>query len=238
MSSLEIFDCEQGTTSWFACRAGLPTASEFSTVMALGRSGGDSKTRQTYLYKLAGEIITGEPMESYSNAHMERGKIMEDEARAAYEFMTDNACERVGFIKNGRKGASPDSLVGSNGLVEVKTKLPHLMVETILRDDFPPEHKAQCQGQLWVSEREWIDIAVYWPGMPLFVTRAYRDEAYIRDLSQAIDAFNAELDMIVDRVRAYSGSSQSRDGSRGAGSSSPPLPHQHPGATLSAGVSP
>jgi hypothetical protein len=203
MSHRENITCEQGTDDWFRARMGIPTASEFATVMAKGRAGGDSKTRQTYLYKLAGEIITGQPMESFSNAHMERGKLMEDEARAFYEFMTDTQCERVGFIRSGRKGASPDSLIGATGLVEIKTKLPHLMIEAILRGEFPPEHKAQCQGQLWVAEREWIDIAVYWPGLPIFVTRATRDEAYIRELSDAVDAFNAELDLIVDRVRSY-----------------------------------
>ena len=201
--TLEIVTCDQGTEEWFRARMGIPTASEFATVIAKGRGGGDSKTRQTYLYKLAGEIITGQPMESFSNAHTERGHAMEAEARSLYQFMVDTDCQRVGFIRSGRKGASPDSLIGADGLVEIKTKLPHLMVEVLLRDDFPPEHKAQCQGQLWVSEREWIDIAVYWPGMPLFVKRAYRDEAFIAELAQGVDQFNAELDMIVDRVRAY-----------------------------------
>lgn len=200
---MQIIDCEQNSEEWLKARMGIPTASEFSTVMAKGRGGGDSKTRQTYLYKLAGEIITGQPMESFTSAHTERGHAMEAEARSAYEFMVDADCQRVGFIRSGRKGASPDSLVGDAGLVEIKTKLPHLVIEALLRGEFPPEHKAQCQGQLWVSEREWVDIAVYWPGMPLFVTRAVRDEPYIRELSAAVDQFNAELDMIVDRVRAY-----------------------------------
>lgn len=200
---MQIIDCEQNSEEWLKARMGIPTASEFSTVMAKGRGGGDSKTRQTYLYKLAGEIITGQPMESFTSVHTERGHAMEAEARSAYEFMVDADCQRVGFIRSGRKGASPDSLVGDAGLIEIKTKLPHLVIEALLRGEFPPEHKAQCQGQLWVSEREWVDIAVYWPGMPLFVTRAVRDEPYIRELSGAVDQFNAELDMIVDRVRAY-----------------------------------
>lgn len=198
---MEVFDFDQNTEAWFRARMGLPTASEFATVLASGKGGGDSKTRRTYMHKLAGEIITGQPMESYSNIHMERGKAMEDEARDMYAFITDAEPQRVGFIRNGRKGASPDSLVGADGMVEIKTKLPHLMVEVILRGEFPPEHVAQCQGQLWVAEREWIDIAVYWPGFPLFVKRATRDEAYIRRLSDAIAAFNSELDEIVDRVR-------------------------------------
>jgi hypothetical protein len=128
---------------------------------------------------------------------------MEAEARATYEFETDAVCEHVGFIRNGRAGASPDSLIGVNGLVEIKTVLPGLLIETMLSDKFPAKHKAQCQGQLWISEREWIDIAVYWPGLPLFIKRATRDEAYIQNLAEAVERFNAELDAIVERVRAY-----------------------------------
>lgn len=203
MSTIEIFTCQQGSPQWLAARLGIPTASEFASIMAKGRGGSESRTRQTYLYKLAGEIITGEPMESFGNVHMERGRLMEEEARSYYEFMTDTACEPVGFIRNGRKGASPDALIGQNGLVEIKTKLPHLLIEALLRDEFPPEHKAQCQGQLWVAEREWIDIAVYWPGMPLFVTRATRDEAFIRELAQAVEIFIAELDATVARVQGH-----------------------------------
>ncbi|KQU54822.1 exonuclease [Bosea sp. Leaf344] len=203
MSAIEIVTCQQGSPQWLAARLGIPTASEFASIMAKGRGGSESRTRQTYLYKLAGEIITGEPMESFGNGHMERGKLMEEEARSYYEFMTDTACEPVGFIRNGRKGASPDGLIGANGLVEIKTKLPHLLIEALLRDEFPPEHKAQCQGQLWVAEREWIDIAVYWPGMPLFVTRATRDEAFIRELAEAVEIFTAELDATVARVQGH-----------------------------------
>jgi hypothetical protein len=200
---MQIIDCEQGTEGWFRARMGMPTASEFATVMASGRSGGESKTRRTYMLKLAGEILTGEPMENYSNAHMERGKIMEDEARGTYALLHDADPQRVGFIVNGPKGCSPDSLLGNDGMLEVKTKLPHLALDCLLKGEFPAEHVAQCQGALWVAEREWIDIAVYWPKLPLFVKRAYRDEIYIKKLSDAVDEFNAELAEIVSRVRAH-----------------------------------
>ena len=202
---LDVLECDQNSEEWHRARMGIPTASMFATVMAKGRSGGDSKTRKTYLHKLAGEILTGQPMESYGNAHMERGHELEQEASDAYAFIKEAQPERVGFIRNGRAGASPDRLVGADGLLEIKTKLPHLMVETILRDDMPPEHRAQCQGQLWIAEREWIDLACYWPGMPLFIHRAYRDDAFIAELSEAVDAFNAELDQVVAKVRAYGG---------------------------------
>lgn len=200
---LEVITCEQGTPEWFAARSGIPTASEFSTVMASGRGGGESKTRRTYMLKLAGEIVTGEVTEGYSNAHTDRGHEMEPDARNLYSLMTDNSPELVGFIRNGSKGCSPDSLIGTNGALEIKTKLPHLLIDVLLRDEFPADHKAQCQGVLWVAEREWIDIAVYWPKLPLFIKRAYRDEAYIADMSKAVDAFNSELAEVVEKVRKY-----------------------------------
>lgn len=204
---MQIIECEQGTEEWFRARMGIPTASEFATVMAKG----EGKTRRTYMLKLAGEIITGQPMESYNNVHMERGKALEEEARDLYAFMYDAAPEQVGFIVNGQKGCSPDSLLGSTGMLEIKTKLPHLLIETILADKFPAEHKAQCQGALWVAEREWIDIAVYWPGLPLFVKRATRDEPYIKVLSEEVDRFNADLADVVESVRRLGGGSLARE---------------------------
>lgn len=201
----EIIDVEQGSEDWFRARLGIPTASEFHTVMVKNGKGegGESKTRKAYMLKLAGEILTGEPMESYSNPFMERGKIMEDEARRCYAFMADADPTRVGFIRNGKKGCSPDSLIGSDGLLEIKTKAAHLHIECLLKDEFPPEHKAQCQGALWVAERDWIDIAVYWPKLPLFVKRAYRDNGYIADMAGAVEKFNLELAQLVERARKY-----------------------------------
>lgn len=201
---IQIFDeIEQGSEAWFECRLGIPTASEFATVMAKGKEGGASKTRKTYMLKLAGEILTGEPMTSYSNAYMERGKAMEDEAREAYAFIHDADIRRVGFIRNGDKGGSPDSLVGENGGLEIKTAEPHIQIERILRDDLPPEHKAQVQGNIWVSEREWWDFVSYWPSLPLMTKRVYRDDVYIKALADAVDRFNDELAQTVEHIRRY-----------------------------------
>ena len=101
--------------------------------------------------------------------------------------------ERVGFIRNGEAGASPDSLLGANGLLEIKTKLPHLQLEVLLSDAMPTDHRAQVQGQLWIAEREWCDFVSYWPRLPLFVKRIHRDEAYIKTLQEGVAVFLAEL---------------------------------------------
>lgn len=192
--SLQIFDCAQGTPEWFACRAGIPTASMFATVMAQGRAkGSPSATRRTYMLKLIGERLTGEPQESFSNAHTERGHAMEPDARNLYAMAKDVEPVQVGFMRRGDAGASPDSLVGESGLLEIKTKLPHLQLEVLLENELPAEHKAQVQGQLWISGREWLDFVSYWPALPIFITRVYRDEAYIAQIAKAVDEFNAEM---------------------------------------------
>lgn len=200
--SLEIIDCVQGEPAWFAARLGIPTASEFKKLLGINKEAKDKVTRRDYMFKLAGEILTGEPMENYSNDYMARGKVMEAEARSWYAFMTDLPMLQVGFLRNGQKGASPDSLVGDNGILEIKTVSPHLLTDLLIKDDFPPAHMAQCQGNLWVGEREFLDLVCYWPSMPKLSKRLYRDEIYIAKLAEAIDAFNSELAEIVAKVRA------------------------------------
>jgi hypothetical protein len=179
MMPIEIIDCEQGTEAWFKARLGIPTASRFATVMAKG----EGKTRSEYMRKLAGEILTGEPMDSYSNGHMERGAESEPEARDLYEFTAGVELTRVGFIKNGAKGCSPDSLIGNDGGLEVKSALAHIQIDRLLRKDLPPEHRAQVQGNIWVCERQWWDFASFSPKLPLFVVRVPRDDGYIANLA-------------------------------------------------------
>ncbi len=198
---MEIVACEQGTPEWHQARVGIPTASEFQTILMKGKKGGESLTRKTYMRKLAGEIITGEPMWSFNNEHMERGKQWEAEARDLYAFLHDAEPQQVGFIRNGRKGASPDSLIGDRGGLEIKTRLAHLQIELLEDGEVPAEHIAQIQGGMWIAEREWWDFVSYSPKLPLFVKRVERDDAFIGQIAQAVDQFNSELDALVARIR-------------------------------------
>jgi hypothetical protein len=199
---LKVFgEIEQGSEEWRKIRCGLPTASAFKCILAKG----EGKTRRAYLNRLAAEIVTGEPLESFSSPAMDRGRQMEAQAREFYAFLSDADPEQVGFIRNGNKGASPDSLIGSDGLLEIKTQRGDLLIETLLKDELPHEHVAQIQGQIWVSERSWCDLLVFWPGMPPFVRRAYRDEQYIRSLADAVDKFNEELIGVVEKIKRLGG---------------------------------
>lgn len=200
---IEIINCEQNSPEWYAARLGIPTASEFHTVLAVGKNGGKSVGRVSYLNKLAGEILTGDQMPSYSNDDMERGKLMEDEARDLYTFTAEEPLSRVGFIRNGKCGCSPDSLVGDKGGLEIKSAAAHVQIARLLADELPSEHKAQVYGSMWVCEREWWDFMSYCPKLPPFIKRVYRDEAYITKLAREVDLFNTELQQTVKYIRRY-----------------------------------
>lgn len=190
-----IVICDQGTPEWHAARLGIPTASCFAKVLAKG----EGKTRRRYLLDLAAERLTGEVAEGYTNAHMERGHALEDEARQLYAFRHDAEPQRVGFVRcdTHRAGASPDSLLGDDGVLEIKTRLGALQLDLLESGRLPPEHRAQVQGQLLITGRPWCDFVSYWPRLPLFVTRVERDEKYLTTLAQELADFNGELDALV-----------------------------------------
>lgn len=197
-----ITNVEQGTQEWLNLRLGIATASEFECLMVNGKGeGGFGVGAFTYMDTLIGERITGEAADPFSgNRHTERGHELEAVARNLYREQCEVETSDCGIILNHGAGYSPDSLVGANGLAEVKTKLPKFQVGVILQNEVPKDHIAQCQGGLWLSEREWIDFVSFWPGMPLFIKRMYRDEAYIRKLSQRMKDFYEIMDDRMNRV--------------------------------------
>ena len=193
---LEIHEVAQGTDEWFRLRAGIVTASEISSVMAKGQG----KVRAAYMYRLIGERITGEPAESFSNRHTERGHEQEPIARRLYEEQTGLLVAEVGFMTNHGVGYSPDGTVAEDGLIEIKTKLPHLQAEVLDRGRVPPEHIKQCQCGLWVSGREWLDFISYCPGMPLFVHRIERDDSMAAEMQQATAIFYQEMETKIAKI--------------------------------------
>ncbi|EWH02085.1 lambda exonuclease family protein [Halomonas sp. BC04] len=202
---MQILTLEQGTPEWHAARLGIVTMSELKTLLVKGKGpGGFGTGAISYMHQLIGERITGEPSDAFpGNAHTQRGHQLEPVARELYQEAAGlPRLEQVGIILNHGVGYSPDCLVDSNGLAEIKTKLPKYQIELLLDDELPQEHVAQCQGGLWVSEREWIDFVSYWPGMPLFVKRAYRDEAMIRTIAERVEAFYEEMERRMAQVMA------------------------------------
>ena len=202
--ALEIFSCTQGTDEWRQIRMGIPTASRISDVMA----GGDGKTRSKYMRQLAGERVSGFPREeSYKSAAMERGSGMEPELRDLYKLLTGAELIPCGFARRqltaGFVGGSPDSLVGLDGILEIKSAAPDILIEIWEAGRVPPEHVPQCQCNMLVLGRAWCDLAIGYSGMPMFRRRIQRDEAAIKRMELALRTFNLELEEMVERAERY-----------------------------------
>lgn len=205
MDEVQIIDCEQNSDEWYAARSGIVTASEFSSVLAKGRNGAPSETRKKLLAVKAAEIITGGPVSTWQgNEHTERGHQMEQEIRDLYEATSEYPVTQIGFMRRGRMGCSPDAAVGELGLFEAKSCMAHIQIARLEAGTLPSEHVAQCQGQLLVSGRQWVDYRSYSPGLPQLKVRVYRDLEFMSTLNTAIRQFNAELDSLVAKIRAMS----------------------------------
>jgi len=197
---MQIIECEQGADAWFAARLGKVTASNFAAVMAKG----EGKTRKTYMLRLATEILTGFPEPTFQSQYMENGHETEAEARDAYASTYDCEVVQVGFVlHDDNAGASPDGMVGKDGLVELKCPKSTTHVETILRGSMQACYKPQVQGQLWVTGRKWCDWVSFDPrvsSQPLFCVRQERDDKYIATIEQEVERFITDLHEMVQKV--------------------------------------
>ena len=192
---------EQSTEEWFAIKAGIPSASNFDKLLTV--KGEPSKQRTKYMYTLAGEKITGKKEETYQNAAMTRGIEMEAEARNCYDMIKGYDVKQVGFCMddNRQYGCSPDGLVSEDGLVEIKCPLMATQVGYLLENKLPTDYFQQCQGQLFVTGRKWLDFVSYFPGLKPFITRVTPDKKFHAALKKELDLFVTELNEIAERIR-------------------------------------
>ncbi len=187
-----IYQCEQNTAEWMYLRVGLPTASNVAKILTPG--GKISAQAEDYMFKILAEIIVGHPIEAPETEWMRRGSEEEFNAVQNYEFQNDVETERCGFmVSPDGVGASPDRLVGSNGLLQIKIPTPHVHTRYLINGELEDSYKPQLQTELLVSEREWVDAVSWHPEMPTVQMRVGRDEAYIKLLSVALGTFNEKL---------------------------------------------
>lgn len=198
---------EQRTDEWFAARLGKVTASRVADLMATTKSG-YAASRENLMAQLIVEQLTGQKQESYSNAAMQWGTEQEPFARAAYEIATGTMVDECGFMLHPTIdgcGASPDGLVGDDGLVEIKCPNTAGMIETLLTQAVPGKYNAQMQMQMACTGRQWCDYVVYDPRMPLkaqlFIKRVPRDPVFIQKMESEIVKFLAELNGKVNQLK-------------------------------------
>ena len=201
---IEVID--QGTDEWFAMRLGKVTASRAADVLAKTKTG-YSATRDNYMAQLVCERLTGEKGENFTNAAMQHGTETEPLARAAYEAFKDVLVDEVGFVPHPSiimAGASPDGLVGDDGLLEIKCPNTATHIETLLSQTVPGKYNTQMQFQMACTNREWCDFVSFDNRLPqelqLFVKRVPRDNMYIRLMEEEIIKFLNELDIKIAQL--------------------------------------
>jgi putative phage-type endonuclease len=203
---------EQRTDDWFTARLGKVTASSLYKVLAKTKTGYGAD-RGNYMTQLVLERVTGTKADSYTNAAMQWGIDQEPFARAAYEASRGVMVDEVGFIPHptiAAAGASPDGLVGDDGMVEIKCPDSKTALECWLAEN-PVESKyfAQMQWQMRCANRSWCDYVVFDPRMPakaqLFVVRVLRDDKWLADVESEVIKFLAEVDAKVAALKKIIG---------------------------------
>lgn len=201
----------QGSAEWLSIRCGKVTASRISDVVAKTKSG-LSTSRSNYMAELIAERLTGEPAEKFTNTAMQWGTEKEPEARGAYEFYRNETVQEVGFIHHptiDASGASPDGLVGDDGLVEIKCPNTATHLDTLLGQMVPAKYVNQMQWQMSCSGRQWCDFVSYDPRLPeamrLFIKRMPRDDKRISELETEVAAFLLEIAVKLSQLNSLYG---------------------------------
>lgn len=181
----------QGSEEWLKLRLGVATASNFDKIIT--STGKESATLPKYALELATQYLLTEPEPSYKNEAMQRGNELEPFARQAYEEANFETVDEISMFLSdcGNYGASPDGLVGNDGLIEIKCPLATTHFKYLIDNKLPTDYVAQVQGLLWVSGRKWCDFISYHPSFiadkQLLIVRVERDEKFISELEKLVD---------------------------------------------------
>ncbi len=203
-----VLNLEQGSDEWKAARLGKVTASRIADMLAKTKTGWGA-SRANYRAQLVAERLTGTPGDSYTNAAMEWGQKTEAEARQVYEFLTGATVGQVGAVLHPKISmalASPDGLVGDDGLVEIKCPITATHIDTLLEGAIPSKYVLQMQFQMACTGRKWCDFVSFDPRMPgdmqMFVNRLIRDDQAISHIETEARVFLAEVEDVIVRLTA------------------------------------
>jgi putative phage-type endonuclease len=198
---------EQRSDEWFEARLGKVTASKIADVMSTLKTGKEAITRKNYRIQLVSERLTNKKADSFINDAMRIGIEREEDARTTYIFK-HNDVEEIGFVDHPTipmTGASPDGLVGDDGLIEIKCPLTTTHTDTLISGKAPSKYIPQMQWQMACTGRKWCDFVSFNPDFPenlqLFVVRVERDDTLIQELEDGVKKFLSEVDETVNKLK-------------------------------------
>jgi hypothetical protein len=195
-------DVVQYSEQYDRLKLGIPTSSHFHKIIT--PQGKPSNQWRGYACLLIAERILQQKIDLFHSPAMERGLIVEAEAADWYEFDQDVTAQRVGFITDDHNttGCSPDRLVGDDGLVEIKAPLPQTQVEYWISGEIQERFRPQLQGQLYITQRSWVDIVCWHDVLPKIVMRIEPDENFIEALDRELKIFNYFIERVIEKIRA------------------------------------
>lgn len=208
---MKIVDCIQGSPEWHAARCGRVTASRVADIMRKIKSGGVSASRNTYMGELVAERLSGMVSDGFKSKAMEWGSETEDQGRDFYSFMKNVDPVKVGLVIHPTiemAAASPDSLIGDDGLLELKCPNSATHIASLKGAPINPDYMTQMQWQMACTGRQWCDHVSFDPRMPadmqLLVRRVPRDGVRIVELEREVVRFLSEVDeSIAELVALY-----------------------------------
>jgi putative phage-type endonuclease len=193
---------DQRSVEWIEARLGHATGSRASDMLA----GKDTQARKGYITQLVTERLTGMSQDFYTNADMQRGIEVEPVARAAYQA-SNELVDEVGFIKHPTIlwfGASPDGLVGSDGLVEIKCPRSTTHLEYIQAKKPPAKYIPQMMAQLSCTGRKWVDFVSFDNRFPehlqLFVVRFEPSAEELEKFETKVKEFLSEVNNLMEKL--------------------------------------
>lgn len=198
-------DLVQGSDEWHKARCGLITASEVKLLLTPTLKQANNDKSRAHLWELAAQRISNYVEPSYVGDDMLRGHEEEFYARQLY---TEHHApvEEVGFVTNDewgfKLGCSPDGLVGTDGMIECKSRRQKYQVQTIVehwRDGtVPDDYILQVQTGLMVTGRQWCDLISYHGGLPMMPMRVERNLEMIAAIEQACRTAEEKIAAIVE----------------------------------------
>jgi len=201
---MTIYDSfQQYTPEWWAIRRGVPTASEFHRIITAAK-GEFAAGHKSLINDLIGDELDSEypRLNDGASVAMKRGTALEPEARGLYEVWAGAPIRQVAFVTTecGRFGCSPDSLVGDDGVLEMKCPMPSTHAGYVLDGKLPAEYRAQCHGHLLVTGRKWCDFMSYLPGREPLIIRVVPDD-FTAKLAQCLAKFDDAYRAARDRFK-------------------------------------
>ena len=198
-----IRDIKQGSDEWFELCLGSIGASTISKIIT--STGKKSTQRKAYMYKLAGEKITGKKEESYSNLHMENGLEREEKSKKFFEISEGVEVEDIAMIfpfEGAGYHCSPDGIIiGKEEGFEQKNVIASTQAKYLDKGILPTEYRLQCQFSLFVTGWVLWHFMSSHPGMKRLKLKVKRDEKLISVIKKETDLFLEELDILVKKLK-------------------------------------